>query len=204
MKASWHKGKAEGGRRIAVFEGLWFLFAQPLDRIRRCSVILTGFSKYIQRCFDEWLVLLLCFMVVIGKTGLWPMPSLLPQFSVSQNLTHNVFSDPNAHYFYSTYLQPAFFYAIGGRSLGSYLVFVSATTVAFFLIFLLWFVRFHGKEIALTQLKIIPAVTFPVFMVPFYWLGMDGMTLLLILAIMINFHSKWVFPSFHNAGLAAF
>jgi hypothetical protein len=33
--------------------------------------------------------------------------------------------------------------------------------------------------------------TFPVTMVPFYWIGQDGLTLLLMLGIVLNLHNRW-------------
>ena len=40
------------------------------------------------------------FFIIIGNTGIWYMPNISTQYAVSQNLTINTFSDPNAHYIY--------------------------------------------------------------------------------------------------------
>lgn len=119
------------------------------------------------------------------------MPNLKVQFTVSQHLTHNPFPDPFGHYIFTSYLQPALFYLFGGRSVISYAIYASLITLVFLLSFLLWFVKYHGRCVALDRFKVLAAATFPAFMVPFYWIGMDGMTLLLMLGMMITPSRRW-------------
>lgn len=143
------------------------------------------------RSWGGWLVITLSLLMVVGKSGVWTMPNLEAQFIVSQNLTHNPFLNPYAQCIFTNYLQPALFGVLGGKSLLAYAIYVSITTIIFFLVFLFWFVKFHGKAVALEQKKLLAVAVFPVFMVPFYWLGMDGMTLLLMLIVMLTFFSSW-------------
>ncbi len=181
--------------RIAVVTAhlgclLWQHFELRVASQRVCALV-RSLYEWLPQSLGSWLVIMLAFVIVIGKTGFWPMPNLGAQFTVSQNLTHNPFPNPDGHYIFTNYLQPALFYILGGCKLVSYAIYASAITVAFFLLFLLWFIKFHGKGVALDQFKVLGAVTFPVFMVPFYWIGMDGMALLLMLVVMIRFSSRW-------------
>ncbi|HYK94611.1 MAG TPA: hypothetical protein VE011_01935 [Candidatus Dormibacteraeota bacterium] len=131
-------------------------------------------------------------LMVVGNTGFWPMPNLSLQFAVSQSLARVPFRDPTAHYLFFNYLEPALFGLLGGKSLIAYLVYALAVSLCFFGLFAVWFVRYHGPRVAVGEWKILPALTFPVFMLPFYWIGMDGMTLLLMLLVMITLQSRWV------------
>lgn len=126
------------------------------------------------------------FVLVIGNSGVWFMPNLNLQFMVSQNLLKISFDDPNAHYIFFNYFEPLLYALMGGKSLTGYVVYTLLITALFLLIFIFWFVSYHGKNISLDQNKLFVAITFPVFMIPFYWIGMDGMTLLLILLVLIN------------------
>jgi hypothetical protein len=131
------------------------------------------------------LVIFLLF-IIIGNSGIWYMPNISTQFSVSQSLM----IAPGANYIFTNYLEPLIFWIFGGKTLNQYLVYTLIMTIAFFVIFVLWFVKYH-KIIIDINYKILSIIIFPVFMVPFYWIGMDGMTLLLMLLAMIYYHSRW-------------
>ena len=145
----------------------------------------------------DWLIIFFSILLVIGHSGIWLIPNIKMLFKISQNLLHVPFEDPNAHYIFFNYFQPLVFWLFGGRSYWAYIIYCSFITILFLLIFILWFVKYHGKEKALDEHAIFVAVAFPVFFIPFYWIGMDGMTLLLMSLIMISFNTRWVFiPSF--------
>ena len=114
------------------------------------------------------------------------MPNINLQFMISQNLLKVPFSDPNAHYIFLNYFEPLLYGLIGGKSLIGYAIYSLVISIIFLFIFLFWFVLYHGKNVSLEQNKLFAAITFPVFMIPFYWIGMDGMTLLLMLMVLIN------------------
>ncbi|MDD3343431.1 MAG: hypothetical protein PHR87_07650 [Sulfurospirillaceae bacterium] len=137
------------------------------------------------RLYDIW-VYLLAIGMLIGNTGIWVMPNLNMQYLISQNLTKIPFEDPNAHYLFTNYFQPLLFKLFRGASLDSYFLFALVITFCFVLIFLIWFVQYHGKETTLALHKLFAAITFSTFFIPFYWIGMDGMTLLLILLVFIT------------------
>jgi hypothetical protein len=140
---------------------------------------------------STWATFALTFALVLGNAGVWCMPNITVQHAVSQNLTTNVLEDPHAHYMYLSYLEPALFGALGGRSLLAFMVYVAAVSLAFVGLFVGWFTWWHGKTVALGESKLLAAASFPVFMLPFYWLGMDGMTLLLMLAVLCSLPSRW-------------
>lgn len=150
-------------------------------------------SKYIPLSWMDWFITTFAFGMVVVNTGFWLMPNLPAQFMVSQSLTSNPFTDPNAHYLFSNYLQPAIFGLFGGKSIISYVIYTALITVIYFFTFSFWFIHYHGRLVAVDEAKLLVAVTFPVFMIPFYWIGMDGMTLLLMLITMILISSRWVF-----------
>jgi len=131
-------------------------------------------------------ITLLSLFIVIANTGIWAMPNLSMQHMVSQSLTKVPFDDPNAHYIYTNYFEPLLFKLLGGKSLLAYALYTLFISTLFFIVFAIWFIYHHGKEVAIHQHKLLLAVTFPLFMIPFYWVGMDGMTLLLMLLIMLS------------------
>lgn len=138
----------------------------------------------------RWGVVPLGVLMVIWNSGIWPMPNLSAQYLVSKSLRHNPFSDPMAQYIYTNYFEPLLFRLMGGSDLGGYLIFCLAVSVIFIVSFCIWFVSFHGRDVALRDGKLLVALTFPVFIIPFYWIGMDGMTLLLMLLIFVGFERK--------------
>lgn len=131
------------------------------------------------------------FLVITFNSGVWPMPNIHAQWMVSQNLTSVPFTDPNAHYLYSNYFMPALFGFLGGDSLVGYLIYSLATSFLFIFLIIYWFLTYHRKKVALTESKIFLLLSFPFTFIPFYWVGMDGMTLLLMAAVMISF--KWTY-----------
>lgn len=144
-------------------------------------------------------IVLLFFAMVVGKSGIWLMPNLLGQHNVSQSLERMPFTDPNAQYIYSNFLEPFLFGIIGLKSPIFYALYAGIISMLFLVLFIGWFITYHSEESAIAQQKVFLTALFPVFAVPFYWIGMDGMTLLLLLIMMINInHAK---PLFITAAL---
>jgi hypothetical protein len=145
--------------------------------IRRILVVYVGTAA----------VILVALALVVLKSGVWLMPNLLDQFAVSQSLTNNALPRPGTHYVYTSYLQPAIFGILGGKSVAAYAMYCALVALAFFTVLVVAFMKTHG----LTW-KLLGVAAFPVIMVPFYWVGMDGMTLLLALAVSVTLHTRWV------------
>ncbi len=152
----------------------------------------------------DLVVVLLGIAIVIGNTGIWPMPNWREQFVVSQNPLHVPFQDPNLHYIFFNYLQPLVFGLLGGERAFTFLVYIFSTTLLFLTLFLLWFIRHHGREVAIHEHKVWVALIFPAFMIPFYWVGMDGMTLLLMLFVLMFLGKRAAFIFAFLLGLQHF
>lgn len=137
-----------------------------------------------------------CVLFIVLKSGIWVMPNIEIQYRVSQSLTANPFSDPDEQYLFLNYFSPMLFGLLGGRNLTSFILFSAAIALLFLMIFAGWFVKYHGEEVALNRYGLLTALVFPAFAIPFYWIGMDGMTLLLILAALIALQSSvWMILS---------
>jgi hypothetical protein len=128
-------------------------------------------------------VILLFLIVVVFKSGVWPVPNLRPQYDVSQHLTHS----PTSGYFHTSYLQPAVFGVLGGKTIEAYVVYCGLLTLVFLIALIATFIHIHGWTWKLAGLLV-----FSVAMVPVYWIGMDGATLLLMLAVLTTFDRTWV------------
>lgn len=149
-------------------------------------------------------ILSLGLIMIIRNFGVWLMPNLSVQFQISQSLAHNTLFYPEQHYLYTNYLQPAIFGLLGFNKFRYYVVYTTLITVLFVALFSVWFIHHHGQKIAINEMKLFTALTFPVFAIPFYWIGMDGMTLLLMLFISINLSSRWVILSALLLGIQHF
>jgi hypothetical protein len=124
--------------------------------------------------------------LVVLKSGVWLMPNLPAQFAVSQSLTRNGLADAGSHYLYGTYLQPVVFGVLGPRSFAAYAAYCGLLTLAFAALLFAAFFTTHG-----VTWKALGLATFAVVMVPLYWVGMDGLTLLLVLAVVLTLHTPW-------------
>ena len=159
----------------------------------------------LKNIFIYVLILSGCILFIVLKSGVWAMPNIESQYQVSQSLTVNPFSDPDEQYLYQNYFAPLVFGLLSGKSLIFFIVYSAALAVFFLTVFVVWFMNYHGRETALKQYGLLTALTFPVFAIPFYWLGMDGMTLLLIFAILIAVqNSAWKISSALFALLLSF
>ena len=131
-------------------------------------------------------IVLLALALTVFKSGVWLMPNLAHQFAVSQSLTGQRMPESANHYLFHSYLQPALFGSLGGQSLLAYAIYCGITTVVFFLALAFALITTHGPT-----WKLFAVITFPVVMVPFYWIGMDGLTLLLALAVTLALGTRW-------------
>jgi hypothetical protein len=117
---------------------------------------------------------------VVVKSGVWVMPNIRAQFHVSQSLTGA------GNYLTTSYLQPAIFGVLGGRTLPAYIAYCSIVSLGFFVTFMVAHARRQDDPF-----RALGVVVFPVLSAPFYWLGVDGMTLLVMLATMLTMGSRW-------------
>ncbi len=150
-------------------------------------------------------------LIIIGNTGIWYMPNIESQYAISQSLTQIPFTDTDKHYLMTNYLQPFVFGIFGGKSLTQYMLYTFAVSILFLLIYVIWFLQYHKEVGSFYPYKLLASITFSIFMIPLYWTGMDGMTLLLMLLAIITFRSYWsIFYAFllglqhFEQGMAAF
>lgn len=132
------------------------------------------------------LIIFVGFVMLILNAGIWLMPNINMQYMVSQNLLQVPFQNPNAHYIFYNYLEPLLFWILQGRTLKEYILFTFLVTLLFTLTYMLWFLKYHQNELTNHPFKLLLALSFPVFFITYYWVGMDGMTLLFILLVLIN------------------
>jgi hypothetical protein len=128
---------------------------------------------------------LLTLTLIIGKAGVWPLPALRMHFDISQSLTRNPLVHSNMHFLFTSYLQPAVFGLLGGDSLTAYFVYCAVLALTFMVVLLWALVRMHGPS-----WKLVAVAVFPVMALPFYWVGVDGATLLLLLVTTLALHSR--------------
>ena len=122
-------------------------------------------------------------VATVLKAGTWPIPGLHYQFSIAQALTSN----PDANYLYTSYLQPATFRFLSlPRTLDIYALYCAALAVLFLIVFTVALVHVHGAS-----WKLVGIIAFPIILVPIYWVGLDGGTLLLVLAVTLTLNSPW-------------
>lgn len=144
------------------------------------------------KSFKTHFFILFTIFVLVSNTGMWFMPNINMQYMISQNLLKVPFDDPNAHYLFLNYFQPFVFKIFGGKELLHYYYYTFFITLLFSYLFLYWFIIYHGKEISLNDYKLFLTIIFPTFMIPYYWVGMDGMTLLLMLLVLISLHHRFI------------
>lgn len=120
------------------------------------------------------------------------MPNINSQWLVSQNLTNVVFEDPRAHYLYNNYLMPAIYAVFDDGSLEVYVFYSFFVSFSFLFLIVLWFINYHGEQVAIRECKIVLLLSFPFSFISFYWVGMDGMTLLLMAAIMMTWNKFYL------------
>ncbi len=139
-----------------------------------------------------WKLITVVLGLMFFKTGLWYMPNIGASHLVAQNPFVNPLQDPNAHYIYWTWLAPFLAWCVRARSFWRFtflhFLFVAAFTALFIKII---FSRLSDRA-ARTSLVIFALL--PVSATAYYWVGMDGLTLLLMLLIL----------SFHRLSVAAF
>ncbi len=128
-------------------------------------------------------IVIVSLLVTLLKAGTWPVPGLDDQFRVAQALT----GTPNANHLYTSYLQPAVFRLLGlPRTLEAYALYCGALAVLFLIVLSAALVHVHGAS-----WKLVGVVAFPIVLVPVYWVGLDGGTLLLMLGVMLTLNGPW-------------
>jgi len=130
-------------------------------------------------------------VIILLKNGFWYMPNIYNQYLVSQYLSANPTTAPNPDYLYGNYLEPLLYGLFGGESFWGYMIYTFAIYLLFIISFIIWLGFYHRDNILKKPYRVVALLIFSIFFIPLYWIGMDGMTLLLLLLSMIGLYSRW-------------
>jgi hypothetical protein len=125
------------------------------------------------------LVLAVC-LVALVKTGIWHIPDLGYFASIAQNPFANPFSDPEQHYLFWTWLGSFIAWTIGATGGGAFLLLHLLFAVAFCALFIRTVFATLPETEARTALVLFALL--PVSTTALFWIGPDGLTLLLMMA----------------------
>jgi hypothetical protein len=118
------------------------------------------------------------------KTGVWYMPNFDAWKSMRLDPFHNTFTDPAAHYLFWNWLGPFLAWRFRIHNDQSFLYFHFLFSITFTVTFI-WFVfrRFEERH-ARTALILFLAI--PASATAYFWVGMDSITLALIMFILAS------------------
>ncbi|QCK84702.1 hypothetical protein E8L99_02335 [Phreatobacter aquaticus] len=129
---------------------------------------------------SRFLTVLLAAMLV--KTGIWHIPNLYYSLKIAQNPFAVAIADPGGQYLTTSWLAPVIARLLGATSEGPFLLVNLGFAVAFTTLFLsLTFARLAERE---ARIAIVIFAALPVSGTAYFWVGNDGLTLLLLLAVM--------------------
>jgi len=126
----------------------------------------------------------------IVKTGVWQMPNLEASWVISRDPFRNPFTDPDFHYQVWTWLSPFLAWLLRIHNLQSFLYFHLLFSVAFTCIFiaLVWS-RFEERD---ARTALVLFLAFPVSTTAYFWVGMDSVTLVLMLLLLLAQKRLWL------------
>lgn len=171
-----------GGRRRAA---LTYQAVTGLGPMRFIDAI----EKFIYRS-KPGLLIGLALAVSFLKTGIWYMPNLEEWSAIALNPFRNPFADPNAHYLFWNWLSPFLAWRLGILDENSFLYFHLAFSILFTLTFLAFvWANFEDRD-ARTALVLFLAL--PVSATAYFWVGMDSVTLALMLLLFVVRRHLWL------------
>lgn len=140
-------------------------------------------EAFIYRSERRHLILALCLIAFV-KTGIWHIPNLGYFAAMAENPFVNPFADPDQHYLFWTWLGSFIAWAIGASSGGAFLALHLAFAVAFSALFVALLFRTLPEDAARTALVLF--FLLPVSTTAWFWVGPDGLTLLLMAAALAS------------------
>nr|WP_314544090.1 hypothetical protein [uncultured Massilia sp.] len=127
-----------------------------------------------------WKLLAVVFTLCLVKTGIWWYPNPLALWAMAQDPFASPFTQPDEHYLMWNWLGPWLAWLVGATSMTKLFLFFLACAVGFVALF---------ARVALVQLPreqartaIVLFALLPVSTTAFFWVGQDGLTLLLLMA----------------------
>lgn len=119
---------------------------------------------------------------IVARSGVWYVPHFSAITQMANNPFVNPFPDANGQYNFFNWLGPFLAWVLHFRTFHSYFFFNLLITVAFALLAINWMIRMMpgrgGRLVALVFSAL------PVSTLAFYWVGYDGLTLLIVVAIL--------------------
>ena len=134
---------------------------------------------------------------IILHSGIWIMPNIGGEFLISQ-LWNNPeylminFQNPLSQYVLAQFLEPFLFSLLNLHKQSFFIGFLFIENLASYFIFTFWFLRFHNIDEG-SIYKYFLVLCFPVFTLPFYWMGMNSMVILLLILSMIFYDSLFYY-----------
>lgn len=142
-------------------------------------------------------LLLVLLSVMLVKSGIWQIPNLGASVWIAHEPRANPFADPDAHYLYWSWLGSFVAWFVHARDIPRYFLLHLAFAVLATALHVRNTFRWLPEEQARTSCLIF--VLLPVSATAYYWVSMDGLTLLLF-AIALAFPHRW--PVTWVAGVA--
>jgi hypothetical protein len=135
---------------------------------------------------------LITFVVLITfiKTGIWYMPNINGWWPMSLNPFRNPFQDPIGQYVFWNWLGPFLAWLLHIRNPTSFMYFHLCFAVAFTVAFLLYIFLNFDERGARTALVLF--VAFPASGMGYFWIGMDSITLALMMFILLSRNRPFV------------
>lgn len=140
--------------------------------------ILDRFKEYLFSCSRHQL-LLGAGLAMLLKIGVWPIPNLDMYQQMAQNPFVNPFGDPAAHYLFWNWLGPFLAWGIGATGQAGFFLF----HLLFALVFPLAVagLAFSRLEDSMARRAILLFILLPVSATVWFWVGVDALTLCLML-----------------------
>lgn len=120
------------------------------------------------------------FGIMLCKTGIWAYPSQHLFLQVAQNPFVNPFTHPNDHYLLWNWLGPAIAWCVGATTPLAYFLLHLAMSLGFTGFFVWLAIRILPQRLA--RVSLVFFFLLPVSGTPYFWVGYDSLTLLLMVA----------------------
>ncbi len=134
--------------------------------------------------------LLLVFAAMLVKTGIWHIPNIHDAIVYSRNPFVVPFDDPLKQYLLTNWLSPFLAWVIGATSDAGFALLHLAFAIGFTTLFTwLCFQRFAERE---ARIAMVIFASLPASATAYFWVGMDGLTLLLMLAVVASDRRPWL------------
>jgi len=137
-----------------------------------------------------WVFVMMLYLMTLIKTGVWAIPNLSMSLELAQNPFTNPLPNPDDHYIFWSWLGNYFAWVIGARTLLSFFLFHLVCNIAFSAILIATlFSRFSDTT---ARKALIVFSLFPVSATAYFWVGMDSLTLLIMLLALVTERFRWM------------